>query len=133
MKDSDGYRLLKKGEIVLETDQYYDDDKGQWVAPLSSIGYPAPDPMFTSHRVFRRAVASDSISPLTAFPLLTGPGYGPSPNPLEDIANFVAHCRATLFQPFLPAELLGVSNAGTEYHARIQMEMFEAKLFGKKP
>lgn len=133
MKESDGYRLLKKGEIVLETDQYYDDDKGQWVAPLSSVGYPAPDPMFTSHRVFRRAVASDSISPLTAFPLLTGPGYGPSPHPLEDIANFVAHCRARLHCPILPAELLNVSDHGSEPYARIQLEMFEAKLWGKKP
>lgn len=50
------YRLLKKGEIVLATDEYYDDAKKEWVVPQGSIGSPAPDPRYTSHRLFRRKI-----------------------------------------------------------------------------
>lgn len=48
------YRLLQKDEIVLETDEYYNDDRKEWVEPQNSVGNPAPDPQFTSHRLFRR-------------------------------------------------------------------------------
>jgi len=55
------YRRLQKGEIVLPTDELYDDAKKAWVAPVGSVGKPAPDPSFTAHRQFRRAV--DFFSP----------------------------------------------------------------------
>ncbi len=48
------YRALKEGEIVLETDEYFHDDLKAWVPPTNSVGQPAPDPRFTSHRQFRR-------------------------------------------------------------------------------
>lgn len=50
------FRRLKEGEIVLETDQYYDDHKRAWVAPQGSVGGPAPNPSYTAHRQFRRPV-----------------------------------------------------------------------------
>jgi hypothetical protein len=50
------YRLLKEGEVVLVTDEYYNDDRKQWVNPEGSVGHPAPNPCYTSHRVFRRAL-----------------------------------------------------------------------------
>lgn len=47
------YRMLEEGEIVLESDEYLDDVKG-WIKPQGSIGDPAPNPNYTSHRKFRR-------------------------------------------------------------------------------
>jgi len=49
------YRMLKKGEIVRESDEVYDDDARKWVGVVNSAGKPAPDPRYTSHRLFRRA------------------------------------------------------------------------------
>jgi hypothetical protein len=54
------YRLLKMGEIVLDTDEYYNDDKKAWVHPGASVGGPAPDPRYTSHRIFRRVVVPEN-------------------------------------------------------------------------
>ena len=47
------YRLLKEGEIVLETDEILN-DHGDWQPVQGSIGQAAPNPLFTSHRKFRR-------------------------------------------------------------------------------
>ena len=47
------YRLLNEGEVVLETDELLD-DHGNWIKPTNSIGQPAPSPIYTSHRKFRR-------------------------------------------------------------------------------
>jgi len=52
------FRRLKMGEIVLATDEIYDDHKREWVEPEWSIGKPAPDPAYTSHRQFRRRINS---------------------------------------------------------------------------
>lgn len=49
----DNYRLLNEGEIVLATDEILD-DHGNWMPPTNSVGKPAPSPMYTSHRKFRR-------------------------------------------------------------------------------
>lgn len=50
------YRLLEKGEIIKEGDEI---QKGkQWVPVINTIGTPAPDPGFTSHRMYRRKVQS---------------------------------------------------------------------------
>lgn len=57
-----GYRLLTKGEIVQPTDEYLKDDVSPavWVPVAHSVGKPAPDPQFTAHRKFRRAVSEAS-------------------------------------------------------------------------
>lgn len=46
------YRQLKKGEKILETDEVLEDKKG-WRKTLCA-GELAPDPQFTSHRMYRR-------------------------------------------------------------------------------
>lgn len=53
------YRPLKKGEIILATDDVQGDD-GTWRTGCLCAGQPAPDPNFTSHRVYRRLVATPS-------------------------------------------------------------------------
>lgn len=53
MKTDSRYRLLREGEIVLETDEILD-DRGNWVKPTNSVGQEAPNPIYTSHRKFRR-------------------------------------------------------------------------------
>lgn len=52
------FRRLEMGEIVLATDEIYDDHKREWVEPEWSVGKPAPDPAYTSHRQFRREINS---------------------------------------------------------------------------
>ncbi len=52
------FRRLEMGEIVFATDEIYDDHKREWVEPEWSVGKPAPDPAYTSHRQFRRAINS---------------------------------------------------------------------------
>jgi hypothetical protein len=52
---NNAYRLLKEGEIVLETDEILD-DHGRWMKPVYSVGKPAPNPLYTSHRQFRRRI-----------------------------------------------------------------------------
>lgn len=50
------YRSLEKGEVILATDQIQCDD-GSWTSPGRSVGGLAPDPNYTSHRVYRRLIA----------------------------------------------------------------------------
>jgi hypothetical protein len=47
------YRPLKEGEIILTTDEVQEDD-GSWRVGCRCAGQPAPDPNYTSHRVYRR-------------------------------------------------------------------------------
>lgn len=47
------FRRLEMGEIVQLGDEVQNDD-GSWDLATRSIGAPAPDPSYTSHRVFRR-------------------------------------------------------------------------------
>jgi len=54
-KSDKRYRLLSKDEIILKTDEYYNDDIGEWVKPRC-VGKETPDPGFTSHRKYRRAL-----------------------------------------------------------------------------
>ena len=51
--DWQNYRKLQKGEIIRETDELLEDGKG-WRKAIYSVGTPAPDPQFTSHRWYRR-------------------------------------------------------------------------------
>lgn len=46
------YRLLNEGEIILATDEVYNDS--EWVTTVHCIGQPAPSPLYTSHRKYRR-------------------------------------------------------------------------------
>lgn len=47
------YRRLDEGEIILATDEVQRDD-GTWQPAQYAIGKPAPSPIFTSHRIYRR-------------------------------------------------------------------------------
>lgn len=49
------YRPLKEGEIILLTDEVQEDD-GTWRVGCRCAGQPAPDPNYTSHRVYRRLI-----------------------------------------------------------------------------
>jgi hypothetical protein len=46
------YRMLNKGEIILASDEVQNDD-ASW-DPACCVGDEAPDPSYTSHRVYRR-------------------------------------------------------------------------------
>jgi hypothetical protein len=48
------YRRLDEGEIIQRGDEIQADD-GSWDLAVRCIGTPAPDPAYTSHRVYRRA------------------------------------------------------------------------------
>jgi len=47
------YRRLAEGEIIAATDDVQRDD-GSWQRAQYATGEPAPNPSFTSHRVYRR-------------------------------------------------------------------------------
>ena len=51
------YRRLEEGEIIKLTDDYQLDD-GSWITVAANggltAGKPAPNPSYTSHRVYRR-------------------------------------------------------------------------------
>jgi hypothetical protein len=49
------YRRLQEGEIIQENDEVLTDSHLGW-QPTNKrcIGTPAPDPSYTSHRVYRR-------------------------------------------------------------------------------
>lgn len=57
------YRQLKKGEIIKEGDEvgnigYNEDGSIKW-QKATCVGSKAPDPLFTSHRWYRRLLTSD--------------------------------------------------------------------------
>ena len=52
------YRPLKEGEIIRPTDDVQEDD-GTWRAGCRCADHPAPDPAYTSHRVYRRLIRSN--------------------------------------------------------------------------
>lgn len=62
------WRRLEEGEIVLATDEIYDDAKDAWVPPTNSIGHKAPSPLYTSHRQFRRKIDTPCESYQEAVP-----------------------------------------------------------------
>lgn len=51
------YRPLKEGEIIRATDDVQEDD-GTWRTGCRCAGQPAPNPNYTSHRVYRRRIKS---------------------------------------------------------------------------
>jgi len=50
------YRPLKHGETIAATDECRRDD-GTWITGIC-VGEPAPDPAYTSHRVYRRLIVA---------------------------------------------------------------------------
>jgi hypothetical protein len=49
------YRQLDEGELILATDGIQHDD-GSWHPPHPrTVGTPAPSPLYTARRVYRRA------------------------------------------------------------------------------
>lgn len=63
MRNTDEYRQLKKGEIILEGDEIdgcadaFRDDP-VWEKAVN-IGEPAPDPHYPSHRQYRRPIRKE--------------------------------------------------------------------------
>lgn len=57
------YRRLEKGEIIRASDEVQDDD-ASWQPARHCIGEEAPDPSYTSHRVYRRIKERDIYAPL---------------------------------------------------------------------
>lgn len=49
------YRPLKEGEIIREGDEYLTDSRLGWQPATHAIGGHAPNPSYTSHRMYRRA------------------------------------------------------------------------------
>lgn len=57
------YRILKEGEIIKEGDEVDASslkDDAKWVPVENTIGKPAPNPRFLSHRVYRRKIEEPS-------------------------------------------------------------------------
>ena len=66
MSDMDGYRTLKKGELIEagdEGDGCVDSwrDEPKW-EPATNIGEPAPDPRYPAHRIYRRKTVDIATS-----------------------------------------------------------------------
>jgi len=61
------YRMLEKGEIVQKGDEVdacrdgWRDDP-EWKLAVHSVGGPAPDPCYPSHRRFRRRISNDMLT-----------------------------------------------------------------------
>lgn len=47
------FRRLEAGEVVRWGDEVQNDD-GSWRIAIGGVGMPAPDPAYSSHRVYRR-------------------------------------------------------------------------------
>lgn len=56
------YRRLNEGEVILATDECQNDDATWSAAGGKCVGTPAPDPNYTSHRVFRRAKIQQAVA-----------------------------------------------------------------------
>lgn len=54
------YRRLEQGELILATDEVQNDD-GSWRLTTASR-QRAPDPSYTSHRVYRRLVEAGQLT-----------------------------------------------------------------------
>ena len=54
------YRRLEEGETILATDEIQLAD-GEWGSPHLTVGMKAPDPNYTSHRLYRRAITPEAI------------------------------------------------------------------------
>lgn len=55
------YRRLETGEVILASDECQRED-GSWI-PAVCVGELAPDPNYTSHRVYRRWRSRDVVTP----------------------------------------------------------------------
>jgi hypothetical protein len=47
------YRMLRKGELIEQNDEVFDDDKKCWRKTICAGGL-APDPQYSFHRIYRR-------------------------------------------------------------------------------
>lgn len=53
------YEMLQEGDIIQATDEVLTDSHLGWrVTNPECVGKPAPDPLYTSHRMYRRLKAS---------------------------------------------------------------------------
>lgn len=52
------YRQLKKDEIIQKDDEVFCESETGWVTTNeSSVGTPVPDPLYSSHRIYRRHIS----------------------------------------------------------------------------
>lgn len=56
------YRMLEEGEIIQIGDEVLTDSHLGWQAAKHAIGQPAPNPYYTAHRMYRRALTAPSAS-----------------------------------------------------------------------
>lgn len=59
------YRLLEKGEIIQQGDEYDScrdgwRDPPRWQPVVTLIGHPAPDPQYPAHTLYRRLLSRRS-------------------------------------------------------------------------
>lgn len=52
------YRRLDEGEIIREGDECLTDSHLGWLPAGRTVGQRAPDPLYSSHRMYRRALES---------------------------------------------------------------------------
>lgn len=52
------YRMLEEGEIIQEGDECLADSALGWRPSGHTVGKAAPNPYFTSHRIYRRPIAA---------------------------------------------------------------------------
>ena len=51
------YRMLKEGEIIRAGDEVLTDSHLGWQPAGHTVGTPAPNPYYTAHRMYRRALS----------------------------------------------------------------------------
>lgn len=58
------YRMLREGEIIRDGDACLTDSHLGWQPETRCVGTPAPDPSYTSHRMYRRLIdtAQDGVA-----------------------------------------------------------------------
>lgn len=50
------YRMLAEGEIIQQGDEVLTDSHLGWKPAAHTVGQKAPNPYFTAHRMYRRAL-----------------------------------------------------------------------------
>lgn len=50
------YRQLAEGEIIESHDECLTDSRLGWQPAAITVGLPAPSPLYTSHRIYRRPI-----------------------------------------------------------------------------
>ncbi len=65
------FRPLREGETILSGDECFTDSRLGWQPATHDIGGKAPDPNYTSHRMYRRLIQYSSQDPDAVFEVLS--------------------------------------------------------------